>query len=498
MSVIIAEHQPANTLVRGARGGAMALTGQAIQLVINFAGAVVLARLLSPEDFGIFAMLTVFLGIGELIRDFGMPTAALQAKNLTEQQASNVFWVTAALSTAVAALLLLATPLIVSLYDQPRLGLIAPVMAGVLVISGLQAQYKVRLSREMRFSAVTAITVAARFAGLSAGILAAVLGAGYWALVIQAATLAVTTLISSMIVTRWLPQRPRRGCGSMPLLRTGGANGAASLLGYTADNADNIMLGAIWGAGPLGQYNRAFQLFMSAVMSFFNPLTSVVVPTANRAVAEGRRVDDILARTQTALCGCAIWLLLVTAATAEYLVPALLGEQWKETTRLLQILAIGGAFKALSQTNYWAYLIEQQSKQLLLSNLVTKPLQIVFVVVAAFHSVEAVAWAFSLGRAITWPINVMWLWKTAGQNPVRFGANGVRLVGSGLAGFASTAWLYNIAGFSSPWLAIVAGAALSSLAFLVTAVLLPGGRREVSDAMALGRMMFIRKQRGVI
>src|SRR5690606_36313262 len=131
-----------STLAQGARGGAVALAGQVAQLVIQFVGAVVLARLLSPEDFGIFAMLTVFLGIGALIRDFGMPTAALQARNLSEQQASNVFWVTAALSTAVAAVLALASPLIVALYDQPRLGLIAPVMAGVLIVNGLQAQYK--------------------------------------------------------------------------------------------------------------------------------------------------------------------------------------------------------------------------------------------------------------------------------------------------------------------------------------------------------------------
>src|SRR5690606_21763961 len=143
---------------------------------------------------------------------------------------------------------------------------------------------------------------------------------------------------------------------------------------------------------------------------------------------------------------------------------------------LLQILAIGGAFKALSQTNYWAYLIEQQSKQLLLSNLVTKPMQIVFVVAAAFHSVEAVAWSFSLGRAITWPINLLWLWKTVGQNPWRFGLNGMRLVGSALIAFAATTSLYHLLNFSSPLLAIAIGVILSTAVFLSIVIMLPGGR----------------------
>lgn len=483
-----------NTLVQGARGGAVALSGQVAQMGISFAGSVVLARLLSPEDFGIFAMLTVFLGIGELIRDFGMPTAALQAKNLSEQQASNVFWVTAVLSTAVAVLLLLATPLIVALYNQPRLGLIAPAMAGVLIINGMQAQYRVRLARQMRFKALTGIPVASRFVGLGSGIVGAALGAGYWALVIQAAMTAGITLVSSVLATRWLPLRPRRASGSMPLLRAGMANGAANMLGYAADNADNLMLGAMWGAGSLGHYNRAFQLFMSAVMSFFSPLTSVVVPTANRAIAEGRRAQDILARTQTALCGGAIWLLLVTAATAPYLVPLLLGDQWGQTIPLLQILAVGGAFKALSQTNYWAYLIEQQSKQLLLSNLVTKPMQIVLVVVAAFHSVEAVAWAYSIGRALTWPINVIWLWKTAKQNPVLFGLNGARLVLAGVAGFVATLWLYEKVTFDSAWFAIAVGAVLSSIVFVVTTILLPGGRQEAVGVWGAAQTFFLKRK----
>lgn len=483
----------ASTLSKGAKGGAITLVGRFAQLLIRFIGTVVLARLLSPEDFGLFAMLTFFIGIGELVRDFGMPTAALQAKSLSDQQASNVFWVTAALSAGVAVMLVFATPLITLLYNEPKLALIVPVMAVVLIINGLQAQYKVRLARQMRFKADASTTIVAQTAGLLTGIFSALFGAEYWALVIQAATTAAVTLVASIVLTRWLPKRPRRGCGSMPLLRTGTANGVSNLLGFTADNTDNLMIGAIWGAGPLGLYNRAYQLFMTSVMSFFSPLTSVIVPTTNRAIAEGRQGQDILARAQTVLCGAAIWLLLVTAAVADYLIPLLLGPQWHETIPLLQILAVGGAFKALSQTNYWAYLIEQKSRQLLLSNLVTKPMQIIFVVFAAFHSIEAVAWAFTLGRAITWPINLIWLWRATGQNPWRFGLNGMRLIASAIVSFAITTALFSLFSLSSPLLSIAIGITLSSTLFLSIAFIIPGGRHEAADAIALARVVFQRK-----
>lgn len=480
-------------LQRGARGGVVALAGQGMQLVIQFAGTVILARLLSPEDFGLYAMLIVFLGVGVLIQDFGMPTAALQARELSEQQASTVFWVTIGLSVLAAVLLILCSPLIVALYDQPKVGSMVLPVAGVLILNGAQAQYNVRLAREMRFYAATLVKVSAALMGLGVAIATALLGGGYWALVMQSLTVGGASLGLSMCFTRWLPRLPRRNSGSLPLVRMGAANGVANILSYAADNADNVMLGTVWGPGPLGQYNRAFQLFMTAVMSFFSPLTSVVVPTANRAIAEGKRAEDILVRAQTALCGSAIWILLVTAATAPFLVPLLLGNQWNETIKLLQILSLGGAFRALSQTNYWAYLIEQQSAQLLFSNLVTKPLQILMVVIAAFHSVEAVAWAFSIGRAITWPINVIWLWRTANLHPKRFTLNGMRFIIAAVAAFLATEWLYQTAMFRSQLLAIGIGGFLSTAIFFTATVLLPGGRHALDDATALVRLLFNRR-----
>src|SRR5690606_1757469 len=151
--------------------------------------------------------------IGQLVRDFGMPTAALQARTLSGQQASNVFWVTATLSFGASALLVVFAPLIVVLYDEPRLAAIVPVMACGLVLSGLQAQYHVRLARDMRFLALTSTTIAARLAGLGAGVLGALLGWEYWALVTQLLVTAFVALCSNIVVTRWIPSRPRRGHG---------------------------------------------------------------------------------------------------------------------------------------------------------------------------------------------------------------------------------------------------------------------------------------------
>ncbi|MBW9122397.1 lipopolysaccharide biosynthesis protein [Microbacterium trichothecenolyticum] len=474
-----------DALNRGARGAGATILGQVATMGIQFLGTIILSRLLAPEDFGLVAMVTVFVGVGELLRDFGMPTAALQSRELSNQQASNVFWITGAMSLAVAVILTLCTPLLVALYDEPRLSSIVPVMASVLLLNGLQAQYQVRLARSMRYVALAGNSVVARSAGLAIGIFGALVGWGYWAIVAQLVSQAFILLVGSGILTRWLPTRPRRGSDSLRLIRAGAHFGGAQVLTFAADNVDTLMIGAVWGPQALGQYNRAFQLFMLPITAIFSPLTNVVVPTINRAVAEGRNPSGVLIKIQTAVCGLSIWLLLITAATAPWLIPLLLGDQWTLTIPLIQILSLGGAFRALSQTNYWAYIVHQQSRQLFLSNTVTKPLQVILIVGAAFISVEAVAWAYVLGRAITWPINLIWLWRTAGQNPIRFGLNGVRLLFAACAGFVVTTFALNGLAIGYPAISVVVGAVIATVVYFGAILLTPSGYSELRTSAVI-------------
>lgn len=484
----------ADSLSRGARGASITVGGQLATMVIQFVSTIVLSRLLSPTDFGLIAMVMVFVGIGELLRDFGMPTAALQAKQLSKHQASNVFWVTVLLSLTAGIILVALTPVIVSVYDEPRLAEIVPVMAGVLLVNGLQAQYQVHLARSMRFFALASTTVVSRLLGFGVGVAGALLGWNYWALVAQFAASALIALALSGAFTRWLPSLPRRGVGSWQMLRSGGNFGAAQVLSFAADNADTLMIGAVWGTAPVGQYNRAFQLFMTPVGAIFTPLMKVVVPTINRAVSEGRRAADLLVRVQTSLCGVTVWLLLVTAATAEWLIPLMLGDQWNQAVSLVQILAIGGAFRALSQVNYWAYVIYDQSRQLLYSNLVTKPIQIALMVGGAFISVEAVAWAFAIGRVVTWPINVVWLSRTADQPVGRFLYNGLRIIAAAAISFGATRLLLHSLHIESSFLIILTGAAVATVCYLAVIALSPGGIKEINGSVKVARAMLMRKR----
>lgn len=473
-----------STAARGARGAGATMVGQALTMVLQFIGAIILARLLTPDAFGLLAMVTVMMGVGALIRDFGMGTAALQEQTLTQAQSSNLFWVSAALSGGTGALLAIAAPLIARLFGDERLTTLTPVMAIVLLLTGLQTQYQMRLARELRFLGIVVASVTSVFVGILLGALAAVAGWGYWSLAVQQGVAALWMLAALLAITRWVPSLPARGVGSLAHVRHGAHYGLANALGYLADNVDTIVIGIRWGTVPLGNYNRAFQLFMQPVTAVFGPLTRVVVPTVGRSAAEGRDGNAMLLRVQSALVGLSAWMLMATAAVADWMVPLLLGDQWLGVTPLLQILALGGVFKALSQINYWSYVVHKQSRQLLHSNLVTKPLQIVLIVGAVYFGVEWVAWAYVAGRAISWPINLIWLSRTAGQP---FGAafvNGVRILMSAVLAFSAARAVLAFLDLPSV-LMILVGVFVASIVYGLVFVITPGGRREARGVLAL-------------
>lgn len=472
---------------RGARGAGVTVAGQVATMVVQFVGAIILSRLLTPSDYGLIAMVTVFMTLGNLIRDFGMPLAALQARELSEKQATNIFWVTAGLSGTAAIVLAAATPLVVMLYDEPRLSVIIPSMAGILLVTGLQAQFQVRLARQMRFKALAVSTFASALLGVSAGIVGALLGWGYWALVAQQVTAAVVLLVSNAIQSRWFPGLPRREGGTRSLIRNGRHFGFSQILSYAADNADTFLIGARYSASDLGEYNRAFQLFMQPLMSMFGPLTKVIVPAINGAVKEGRSSSELLLKLQSTVSGVATWVLLVTAATADWLIPLLIGEQWTGTIRTLQILALGGIMRTLSQVNYWAFVIEQKSKELLLSNLFTKPFQVALMIAGSFISVEAVAWGFVIGRVVTWPFNVWWLKRSAGIDAKAFALNGARIVLSAGASFFLTYFFLVWLDVPSQLGAVTIGAAICTIVYFGLIASTSRGRRELVTGITLVR-----------
>lgn len=477
------EGGPLSAVARGARGGSVTIAGQVLKALLKFFGAIILSRLLPPEDFGLVAMVTVLVAFGELLRDVGLSTSALRAPTLTQQQASNMLWLNTLLGLFTAVLLAAATPLLVTLYDEPRLAAITPVLAICLALNGLQSQVRVQMARNHQYTGIAVTDLISQIFGYGVAIYGAAVGWGYWALVWQPLVTAVTLLIMRFGMARWVPSWPRRRANTKDLVLSGINFGATDILGYFASNTDTMMIGAVWGATPLGYYNRAYQLITMPVTSMLAPLTNVVVPTVNAARKAGNNIERLLLRIQGAVGFGTTFVFAVTAASSDVLIPFVLGENWVGSIGITQILALGGAAQAFYQVAMWAFITEGSSRQMLRCNLVTRLLTVALVVGGTFISVEGAAWAYSISLAVSWPISLWWLKRSTSLKAHQFLGGGVRTLLVGAASSLPVMFLTVPGG--AYWLQTLIKAAIAGVLFVGLTALSRGGRQDLRSLVAV-------------
>src|SRR5829696_6310068 len=138
---------PAHLGRRAARGALVTLAGQAARIVVQLASVVILARLLDPGDYGVLAMVLAVVGVGEIFRDFGLSSAAVQAKDLTVAQRDNLFWINTAIGVVLAVLVFASAVPLAVLYDEPVLRDVTRVLAVTFVLNGLATQFRADLVR---------------------------------------------------------------------------------------------------------------------------------------------------------------------------------------------------------------------------------------------------------------------------------------------------------------------------------------------------------------
>ena len=196
---------------RAVRGAAVTSAGQGLRILIQLASVVIMARLLSPTDVGLFAMVMSVAGIAEVFRDFGLSQAAVQAPVLTVQQRNNLFWINSAMGAALAVAVFLSSWGIAALYGVEELAPLAQLASVTFLLNGLATQFRASLNRSLRFTALSTTDVIAALVGLGAGVVAALAGVGPWALVAQLLGAAFATLVLVAVFAGWLPGLPRRG-----------------------------------------------------------------------------------------------------------------------------------------------------------------------------------------------------------------------------------------------------------------------------------------------
>src|SRR6516165_3720738 len=306
-------------------------------LVIQIFAVVVLARLLTPRDFGLLTMVTTF---SLLLANFGLngiTEAIVQREVIDHQAASNLFWVNVGGSLLLAVGFASAGPLLSRLYKDPLVTGVAIGIAATIFLTGLSVVHLALLKRAMRFSTISFNDMLGRIVLVSSSIVLAWAGWGYWALVAGAVAQTLSVCIGSWTRCLWIPGLPRRHVGTRPMILYAASTYARFSIGYFTNNLDNFLVGWRLGPASLGFYKKAYDLFALPAYQLSTSLTIVGVSTLSRLQGNWMQYRRYLlsAIGVTAFVGMGLGMDLTLVG--KDLILVLLGAKWQESGRIFTV-----------------------------------------------------------------------------------------------------------------------------------------------------------------
>lgn len=396
VDVLITDHLQTDLKGRSLRGGFLTITSQGIQFVVASISTVVLARILTPADFGLVAMVVAVTGLGQGFADLGLSEATIQSREINHNQVSTLFWVNMGIGAILTILTICLAPVLAWFYKQPTVKEITLVMSMTFLICGLRVQHEAILRRQMRFSALAIRDIVSLSVAVAVAVLMALKGAGYWALVAQPLTTNVMQLALSWLMVKWIPGLPRRDSKIRSMIKFGG-NVAASYLMITVNrSADNALVGWYCGAGPLGLYSRAYNLLMLPVRQISAPAGSVVIPAFSRLQDSPERFARYYLRTMGLIAWMITPILGFLFVAAKPVILLALGAKWEEAAPVFQLLVISALGQLLLESTVWLFISQGQSRRLLMLQLIISPIILCSFAIGVPFGIKGVALSGSL------------------------------------------------------------------------------------------------------
>ncbi len=391
-----------------ARGALISVAGQGVGFVLRTGSMVVIARLVTPEQFGLVGMVTAFTGFLGLFRDVGLSMATVQRESITHAQTSTLFWINLAVGGLLAALAAAGAPVLAAFYGDPRLFWITVALGAGFIFNGASAQHRALLQRNMRFGVLVMIDIVGAAISIAVGIWMAMAGMGYWALVVMSIGLPAVSLVGVWLASGWFPGVPRRGSGIRSMLHYGGVLTINSLVVYVVYNAEKVLLGRIWGAEVLGIYGRAYQLINLPTENLNSAIGWVMFPALSRVQSDPARLRSYFLKGYSLFLSVVMPITMACGLFANDIVTVLLGPQWQEAVPVFRLLT--PTILAFALINPLACLMQatgQATRSLRIAFLIA-PVVVVGYVIGLPYGAKGVALGFSVGMLILVAPVIQW------------------------------------------------------------------------------------------
>ncbi len=385
-------------------GALIMVFSQSIKFITTLASTAILARLLTPYDFGLIAMVTAVTGFLAMLKDMGLPMATVQRAKISHDEISLLFWMNVALSVVVFLIASAFGPIVSWFYHEPKLTWIVLFISLNFIFSGLAAQHRAILNRKMRFKALAVVDVVSLIVGGIAGIYCAWLGIGYWALVVMQLSIGVTSMMLTWVICSWIPGRLKRVTPVRSLVSFGAHLTGFNLVNYFARNLDDVLIGSYWGSSQLGLYSKAYSLLILPIQQINNPIAAVTIPALSRLQDNCRRYRDLYLKALTVIVVFTVPACLFMALMSDEIIYVFLGPQWSEAGRIFRILAIGGVVQPVLNTSGWLYVSSGRTVRMFQWGVFSSSLIVLSFFVGVPFGLRGVATSYTVAILIlVWP-----------------------------------------------------------------------------------------------
>lgn len=353
-------------------------------MAISFVSNIVLARLLTPDDYGTIGMLMIFIAVANTFVDGGFGSALIQKKEPTKDDYSTIFWWNMFLSVLLYGLLYLCAPAISRFYNLPILNDVLRVQGIVLIINALSIIQQNQLRKQLKFKRLASVTVISAILSAIIAIILAYMGWGVWALVAQQLMLSGFTSVLLWILNKWYPSFIFSLESFKQLFSFGGFILISNLINTFCNNIQALLIGRYFTPSLLGHYTQARKLEELASTSFSNIVDQVSYPIFAEYQHDITNLRAVLKKLLLCIAFITIPVMAILALNANALIIFLYTNKWVECIPYFQILCIAGIAISMQGVLYYAVASLGKSRELFIWTIIKRGLALLAVLAGTF------------------------------------------------------------------------------------------------------------------
>lgn len=375
--------------------------GKVSVLILTFIGGVILARLLSPKEYGLLAMANIFLGLANTLKDFGFSSAIINRDRLNQKILSTVFWFTLFFQIVLSAIIFSSKNVIADFYGQNALIEIIPYLALIFFLSSFNVISLTLLRKRLEFNKISTVDFISQLIGLTIGIYFAFYGYGIYSLIIQSFTATIVQLIGMIYCAKWTPSFYFNFNKLKLLWGFSGPLTFSNILDYFVRNFDSLIIGKTLGEVQLGSYNKAYSLMLLPITQISSIITQVMFPAFSKIKLDVVEIKRIYLKMSKAISFISFPVMMLLSILSEEIVLGLYGEQWAGAIMPLKILAFVGANQSIGTLNSNIYLSQGRTNLQFKIMLIRHPVVIASIFVGSYWGIMGVVWSYTISTFLT-------------------------------------------------------------------------------------------------